>query len=51
MLSSFHNEELVETKRHHRTQKIIKKPKCVIDHNRLMVTVERIAMPAPDLRC
>ena len=51
MLSSFHNEELVETKRHHRTQKIIKKPKCVVNYNRLMGTVEQIAMPVLDLRC
>ena len=41
----------VDTKRHYRTQKIIKKPKCVVDYSRLMETVERIAMPVPDLRC
>ena len=50
-LSSFHNEELVDTEHHYRMHKMIKKPKCVVDYNRLMETVNQIAIPVQDLPC
>ncbi|CAK9832586.1 PiggyBac transposable element-derived protein 4 [Anthophora retusa] len=44
MLSPFHSEEFVETKRHYQTREIIKKPKCVVDYNKLMRTVDKTDM-------
>ena len=44
----FHNEEFLVTKRQYRTQQM-KKPKCVVDYNRSMETVERIAILVSDL--
>ncbi|CAK9809208.1 PiggyBac transposable element-derived protein 4 [Anthophora quadrimaculata] len=44
MLSSCHNHEFVNIKLHYRTQEIIKKPKCVVDYNRLMGSVEKADM-------
>lgn len=44
MLSTFHTEEFVDTKRYYRTQEMIKKPKCVVDYNRLMGTVDKTDM-------
>jgi len=44
MLSSFHSEEFVETKRHYRTREMIMKPKCVVDYNKLMGAVDKTDM-------
>ncbi|XP_046142326.1 piggyBac transposable element-derived protein 4-like [Osmia bicornis bicornis] len=44
MLSSFHSEEFVETKRHYRTREMIMQPKCVFDYNKLMGAVDKTDM-------
>lgn len=44
MLSTFHNQEFVNTKEHYRTHEMITKPKCVVDYNRLMGSVDRTDM-------
>ena len=44
MLSTFHTEEFVNTKIHYRTKEMITKPKCVVDYNRFMGTVDKTDM-------
>lgn len=42
--SSFHRKKFVKTKFHHWTREMIKKPKCVVDYNRLTGSMDKTDM-------